>query len=137
MENDSATTKSRTFMKQSRQKSKALILCLALMLGIVAVPVAANAAEVTYFSGATIGETRISSKQVSRLTGGKGWAVTWRKFQISNVYPWMSHAGGSWASQGNVATFTHSPVKDGFSGCVWGLGFGDKTKVGMTCKYFT
>lgn len=137
MGNESIGSTSWSFLNRSRRRAKALVVCLALMLGIIAVPVAANAAEVTYFSGSTIGETRISSKQISRLTGGKGWAVTWRKFEISNVYSWQSHAGGSWASQGNVATFTHAPVTNGFSGCVWGLGFGDKTKVGMTCKYFT
>lgn len=112
------------------------IIVFAFVMGTTAIPIAANAAEVQYFRGATVGGELKSSGQAT-MTGGSGWASTnQRTFYISNVYSWQGVIAGAQTSSGTKVSFSHPRTTGAFSGCHWGsTGLDGSTTVGMTCKY--
>lgn len=112
------------------------IFLFASVMGTTAIPVAASAAEVQYFRGATVSGKLISSKQAT-MTGGSGWATTnQRTFWISNVYRDQSLIAGAQTSSGTKVSFSHARTTGAFSGCHWGVtGQDGSTTVGMTCNY--
>src|SRR5690606_5028969 len=92
---------------------------IALAMGLLAAPVAANAASHTYWQGTTKGGVSKSSGQAT-MKGARGWAVTALTFTITNTYSWQSYIASSSSSGGAVASFSHPSVTGAFSGCNWG-----------------
>lgn len=113
----------------------ALILAaIAICAASISVPIAAHAAEITYWDGAALGGSNKSSSQAS-MTGGKGFAVTAQTFRITNAYGSGIGVGGSVSSGGNTATFFHQRATV-YSGCSWVRNpASPSVLVGMNCKY--
>lgn len=124
-----ATKKSATLWRDS-----AVIAALAIVFGSLAIPVTSYAQSFsTYHQGALAGDTPVMSSLHSNMTGGQGWAVTHREYEIRNIETSLVLIALATSSQGAVASFEHPP-EDGYSICRWGIPGDENVEAGTTCQ---
>lgn len=111
---------------------------LALVLGFVAVPTAAFAADRWYASGVARSEGQPALSRQVTLNGARGGAASnYMRFHLVNTYSWQGQIASS-VVDGHSTSFSHAKVSRAFSNCWWDYPEGNipkSQKIGVSCAY--
>lgn len=122
-----------TRARRSRLRDNLIIVIIAAVLGMLAIPTASHAAMYTYQSGPLPGDTPKMSPLYTNMIGAQGWAVTAREYEIRNIERSLVLISVGRATNAEVVNFGHRAT-DGYSICRWGLSQDTNVNVGTTCR---
>lgn len=120
-----------------RKTEIAAVIGVALLLGGAAVPIAANAADINYWSGA-LGENvhKSTNPDPKSLVGGGGWAVGQVRFWVNIAAGAGYSLGSAYADGGSRIDLNLPRYSPAYANCWWDLlNQTTSTTIGTTCFY--